>query len=352
MSLQAQVHAPNRGAVPFVALAGCVMLSAGYSGNATAATLTVGTGQRYATVAAAVAASHDGDTINVLAGVYPNDFAEIRTKITLVAVGGQARMVAQGAISNGKAIFITDTDITIQGFRFSGATVTDANGANGAGIRYQGGRLTIDRCYFLNNQEGLLAASVSGGTIKITNSEFAHNGATTGPSAGYTHNLYVNNIATLDIENSYFHDANIGHEIKSRAQTTIINNTRVVDGPNGTASYSVDLPNGGLAMISNSEIEQGPHSGNPAIVSFGEEGGIYSGSKLTMTNTLIENDLSSPSVLALRNASATAAQLTGNSVYGLAPKQLATGPANVSGTQYLSTEPPIATSHPWAVQAK
>ena len=73
-------------------------------------TLTVGQGQEYSTIAAAVAASHDGDVIQVQAGTYTNDFAEIKTKITLEGVGGMVHMVATGPIPNDKGILVTDTD--------------------------------------------------------------------------------------------------------------------------------------------------------------------------------------------------------------------------------------------------
>ena len=56
-------------------------------------TLTVGQGQQYATISAAVNASHDGDVIQVQAGTYTNDFATINTKITLQGVGGMVHMV-------------------------------------------------------------------------------------------------------------------------------------------------------------------------------------------------------------------------------------------------------------------
>jgi hypothetical protein len=49
------------------------------------ATLTVGKGQQYSTISAAVKASHDGDVVQVQAGTYTNDFATINTKITLQA---------------------------------------------------------------------------------------------------------------------------------------------------------------------------------------------------------------------------------------------------------------------------
>ena len=85
-------------------------------------------------------------------------------------------------------------------------------------IRYEGGNLTLNNVYFHNNQDGLLGAADLAGTISINNSEFAFNGI----GDGKTHNLYVGDIANLTITNSYFHDAIVGHEIKSRAENTTI----------------------------------------------------------------------------------------------------------------------------------
>ena len=259
--------------------------------EADGATLIVGPGEQYATIAAAVAASANGDTIDVQAGTYTNDFAEIATQITLQAVGGRVTLKATQPPLQDKGILITDTNVTITGFTFEGARIPNSLGGNGAGLRYQGGALVLNKCYFHNNQDGLLGDADPTGTITITNSEFAYNGDKTGPNAGYTHNIYIGAIASADIESSYFHDANVGHEIKSRAAATTVNNTRVVDGPTGTASYSIDLPNGGVANITNDQIEQGPDSENPVIISYGEEGSIIPGSALTVSNTLIENDL-------------------------------------------------------------
>jgi hypothetical protein len=60
-----------------------------------AATLRVGPGQTYATIAAAIAASRDGDTLLVHAGTYIDDFTSPEHRITLQAVGGM--VVLQGA---------------------------------------------------------------------------------------------------------------------------------------------------------------------------------------------------------------------------------------------------------------
>ena len=198
-------------------------------------TLSVGSGRAYETIAAAVAAAHDGDTIAVDAGTYSNDFAEIGKKITLTAIGGFAHLRASGLVPNRKAILITDTDVTINGFYFSGAQVSAGDGGNGAGIRYQGGNLVLNGCYFVDNQDGILGVGDGGGTVTVRKSEFFRNGAPTGPSAGLTHNLYLGGLALLTVEDSYFHGAQVGHEFKSRAKKTIIKNSRFVDGPTGTA---------------------------------------------------------------------------------------------------------------------
>jgi Ca2+-binding RTX toxin-like protein len=306
------------------------------------ATLTVGQGQQFSTISGAVAASHDGDLIQVQAGTYVNDFAEIKTKITLEGVGGMVHMEATGPIPNDKGILVVDTDATIDHFEFSGAT--GASG-NAAGIRYQGGALTLTNDYFHDNQDGLLSNPSTTGTITIKTSEFAHNGS----GDGYTHNLYVGDIAKLTIQDSYFHDAVVGHEIKSRAEVTEISNTRIFDN-SGSASYSVDLPNGGQATLTNNLIEQGPNSGNPNIVAYGEEGSLHANSSLTMSGDTVLNDLGRGTLL--WDASGTKATLIGNQVYGLSDSQIVSGSgASVSGTTHLASEPALDTSNPWATAA-
>jgi hypothetical protein len=300
-------------------------------------TLTVGVGKEFSTISAAVAASHDGDVIAVDAGTYTNDFATITTKITIEGVGGVAHLVATTAPS--KAILVTDADVTINHLEFSGAANADGNGA---GIRYEAGNLVIANSYFHDNQDGLLAADNPSGSITIANSEFSHNGA----GDGFTHNLYVGKIANLTVTNSYFHDAVLGHEIKSRAANTNISNSRIFDGPSGTAIYSIDLPIGGNAVLSNNVIEQGPNSQNPIIVAFGEAGGLYANSSLQLTRNTILNDLPSASARLLSNATSITASLSDNGVFGLTSSQYVNGPATIVNMTTLNSEPALDTSSP------
>jgi len=307
--------------------------------------LTVGSGQQFASLGAAVAASHDGDVLQVQAGTYTNDFATINTKITIEGVGGMVHLLATQSPPDGKAILTTNTDVTLDNIELSGAQVNDGNGA---GIRYQGGNLTLNDCYIHDNQDGLLAGSTGGtGSITIKGSEFAHNGT----GDGSTHNLYVGDIGSLTIDGSYFHDAVVGHEIKSRVEQTTITNSRVQDGSTGTASYSIDLPNGGNALIQGDTIEQGPASQNPGIITFDEEGGVHANSSLTVTGNTILNDLSSPSASAVWNASGALASVTGNAIYGLPASEVVRGTATVSGNTALQTEPALVTTSPWTAPA-
>ncbi len=133
----------------------------------------------------------------------------------------------------------------------------------------------------------------------------------------------------------------VGHEIKSRAMTTSIKDSVIADGLTGTASYSVDLPNGGNDTITNTFIEQGPQSQNPAIIHFGGEGTPYDGSSLSISNDTIVNDLNSGSARAVLNQTSIPVSFTANQVFGLTDGQIATGPVSESGTTFLTTEPPI-----------
>ncbi len=302
--------------------------------------LNVGSGSQFSTIAAAVAASHDGDTLQVQAGTYVNDFATINTRITLQGVGGMAHLLATVAPPDGKAILTTNTDVTLDRLEFSGAAVPDENGA---GIRYQAGNLVLTNSYIHDNQDGILGGGGATGSITIGNSEFAHNGI----GDGRTHNIYIGDVASLAIDSSYFHDALVGHEIKSRAEQTTITNSRIQNGSNGTASYGIDLPNGGSTLIQGNVIQKGPASQNPVVIAFGEEGGVHAGSSLTVAGNTILNDLDSRSARAVWNAAGAPASVTGNSIYGLAAGQIVLGAAATSGNTILGTEPALVTNSPW-----
>lgn len=225
----------------------------------------------YATVGAAVAAANDGDTIEIAAGIYTGSGIVVTLSVdnlTIRGIGGQAHLNAEGVvISNRKAIFVTTGDnITLENIEFSNAVVPDENGA---GIRHEGGLLTVRNCYFHDNENGILTSGQDHGELFIENSGFDANGL---GRAGYTHNIYVGHIRKFTMQYSCSHHATHGHNVKTRAAENHIRYNRIMDEDTGNASYQIDIPNGGLTYVIGNTIHQGMNAENSTMISYAAEG--------------------------------------------------------------------------------
>ena len=301
------------------------------------AVLTVGSGEQYQTIASAVAAAQPGDTLNVDAGTYTNDFPAVINGLTVEGIGGQVNLAATEQPLNNEAYFETEGNVALKNLTFSGVTVPDGNGS---GVRYQGGTLSVQDCAFASDQNGLFANPDANGSVSIDRSEFYDDGT----GDGHTHDIYIQQINEFSLINSYVHDANAGHEVKSRAENNTITGDRIYDNQS-TASYSIDLPNGGNAVISNDTIEQGPNSQNSAIIDYGEEGDLYGSNTVALNNDTVVNDLPSGGALLFANNGGAAVSAAGNTVYGLSPDQLGGG-IPVGGFAFTSVRPALDTTSP------
>jgi len=245
--------------------------------------LRVGPTRTLRTPSAAAAVVRDGDTVLIDPGTYPGDVATwTRNGLTLRAASGWVRLPARGKNAQGKAIWVIAGDRTrVEGIEFSGARVPDKNGA---GIRQEGAGLVVTRSIFRDNENGILAGANPRSDIVIRDSRFIGGGA----GDGYSHNLYIGDVRSLTITGSVFASASVGHEVKSRAaRTTLLGN--LITDRNGTASYSVDIPNGGRTLIAGNVIIQGPRSENPALVSYGAEGFTHPSRQLWLVNNTLVN---------------------------------------------------------------
>ena len=97
------------------------------------------------------------------------------------------------------------------------------------------------------------------GTIVVQGSAFDHNGIAT----RLGHNLYIGDVAQFTMTNSVSEDAMVGHEVKSRAFNNDIENNLIKDGPTGTSSYDIDIPNGGNALIQGNTIKRARKAKTP-----------------------------------------------------------------------------------------
>jgi len=321
--------------------------------TASAATLTVGPGKTYATPCAAIAVANPGDTVLVSVGTaaYTDSCAIGVAGLTVRGVGGQPKIDLSGTDhpANYKGIYdVTANDVTLANLELTGANISDANGANGAGIRDEADGLVVTGCYIHDNQDGILATPAStGSTLVVEYTQLFHNGLGDGcTSGGCTHNIYVgsSNMETFIFAFNWSHDvasgnSETGHLLKTRAQNSYILYNQLA-GEIGTDSYELDIPQGGLGVVVGNVIQKGAAAENPTLLTYGEEGLLNTTSQLYVGNNTFVSDLASSVTFIKVAAGAT---LT-------AHNNLFAGTGTLSSTGALSADN-LATSSPMFVAA-
>ena len=288
--------------------------------------ISVGPHEKYRKIEDAVNAAKDGDTVTVQAGTYTESFT-VSKKLKLIGKGS-VHIIAPKVIPNQKAVIVSRADLTLENIELSGAKVPDKNGA---GVRQEKGNLTLTGCRLHNNENGILAGAVQDAELTVRKSEFYLNGH----GDGYSHGIYAGKIKKLTVEDSYFHDTKVGHHIKSRALSTEINRNRLDDGK-GDASYSIDIPNGGTALIRENTIIQGEKSQNQTMLSYGAEGNLHSPSSILAEKNVFENHLKKGSI-AVKNSTSVKAVLKDNVFKNVA--KILDGPGTVTPSAETETKP-------------
>ncbi len=299
--------------------AGWISVALSLAPNAFAATLTVGPGQAYALPSKAIAAARPGDTIHILAGTYRDCAAWTTDNLTIE--GDDGAVLADKICQNAGILVVNAPRATLRGLTLQGAAVPDGNGS---GVRANGLFLTIEHCTFRDNQDGILAANNPAATLLVRTSTFDGNGACL-PDKGCAHGIYAGFVGLFRVENSHFSRALVGHHIKSRARRTEIVGNTITDGPDGTSSYLVDLPNGSNLTMTGNTLEKGPRTQNRnAAVSIGEEGGKRAPGEIVITgNSFVNNG---PPTVFVRNSGKDRAKLSANDLKG--PVRMLSGPGS------------------------
>ncbi len=279
------------------------------SGAAQARTLLVGPGRLLHLPSGAAAIAAPGDRIEIDPGVYEDCAVWRADHLTITGAG--PGVVIENRICQGKAIFVTEgASITIARLTLRHARAPEHNGA---GIRAEGGDLTLRAVRFLDNEDGILAAAAPRATIRIEDSVFEGNGVCAPVCA---HGIYVNDLAKLSVIRSRFFETHDGHHIKSRARVTELIGNTLTDGPRGTSSYLVDLPNGGALLMQDNTLEKGPKTENTGTaIAIGEEGVTHPNGTITLTANHFTNDGPTETVF-VRNLSPIPARLRGNVFVG------------------------------------
>jgi len=228
--------------------------------------LRVGPAQKLKTPSAAARIARDGDIVEIAAGTYRRDVAVWEAKgLWIRASGGQAVLASGGRTAGNMGIWVIRGDNTIvEGFRFTGARSPERNGS---GIRLLANNLLVRKSEFHDNETGILTYNEPGGEVLVEHSVFTNNGA----GDGYSHNIYVGRTDRLIFRFNYSAGTWIGHQLKSRAHENFILYNRLADEDEGKSSYTLDLPDGGFALVLGNELQQGPYTVNKHMVSLGAE---------------------------------------------------------------------------------
>ena len=252
--------------------------------------LRVGPDHEFTRPSEAAAAARAGDVIEIEAGLYSGDSTSWRANnLTIRGVGGLARLDAAGAkLFQDKAIWVISGDnVRIENIEFFNAKSRDRNGA---GIRAEGARLFVRRCFFHDNESGILTARPPRGfehsEIRVEQSEFARNGH----ANGLSHQIYVGPTRRFVFRFNYVHETFIGSSVKSRAETSIVSYNRIVDGAKGRGNYSIDISNGGRAYVVGNTIQQSPLTENPTLLTFAPEPKRHQKNELYLVNNTFVND--------------------------------------------------------------
>jgi hypothetical protein len=218
---------------------------------------------------AALDQAQDGDTIDLLPGEYNEAHAVLENRRLTLRGVGQRPVINGGGKPSGKhkaMWLVRGGEIMLENLQFRGMRAADGEGA---AVRLEGGRLTVKRCEFFDNEYGIQTTHDDRAELAIQDSVIGMAPKVVG---GLHHLLTVGRIAKLTVSGSRFQQGFEGHLIKSRARESVIAYNFLHDGQRGGASYEIELPAGGMATIIGNVIAQGSESQNRVVVAYGTDG--------------------------------------------------------------------------------
>lgn len=255
--------------------------------------LTVGPGRTYSSIEKAVRVAPAGATIDVYENPSGYDGVAVRIAtpgLTIVGMGRTpVRLDGRGFDYSGvgsvpRAIFQIDpggAGATIRNFVLTGAHNASHNGA---GVRINGAdRVTVEACDIVGNDMGVMSAGAGSPRADaadqtISGCHIHANGDAADP--GYNHNLYLGGMSAT-LRRCEVDHALTGHNIKSRAHFTLVEDCYVHDSANREFDFveaaETERPNSNAVLV-NCVIDKAPNcAGNRAVIHFGREHGIRRG---------------------------------------------------------------------------
>jgi hypothetical protein len=239
------------------------------------------------TLPEAIRQAADGDVIELMPGDYTERLVIENRRLTIrgprgsdmVKIVGSAKPMAERALWT-----IKGGDMLLQDLEFRGARSAEGSGA---ALRQQGGKLTLRRCRFFDNEHGLVASNDAKAEVVVEGGVFGRAPRIVG---ALPHLVTIGRIARFHVSGARFQQGFEGHLLKTRARENLIAYNFIHDGLRGGASLEIDIAQGGIATVIGNVIGQGSESQNPVLLSYGSEEGGWDVNRLHVAhNTFINH---------------------------------------------------------------
>jgi hypothetical protein len=223
----------------------------------------------HSTIAAAIAAASDGDTIEIPSAT-PREPFMITKNLSIRADGVKwdfSDFPSGNLAGGGKAVIVPASAASIiYGFEISGAGLDASHGDLTAALRNESaGWCTITDCYFHGNQNGI-ASGYYNAVMEVKRVRLQGNGLNP-PGEGQTHNLYVNQINQLTMEDCESWGPTDGHALKFRGYRLIIKGGRY----ESSMGRSIDVPDGGKFTVTGATFDKDPQAVNGTMIGYMSE---------------------------------------------------------------------------------
>lgn len=263
----------------------------------------------YPSLSTAADALSNGDTLLIGPGVYPTAMVIRADDVTIRGLG---HVAFEGKTAEGKAALVIKGDRTrVENIECRQISVRDQNGAC---IRLEGSDLEIHHSYFHDAENGVLTGR-NPGRVLIDNSRFERLG-----KRGQAHGIYIGG-GELHIRDSQFlQSVDEGHEVKSRASRTFIERS-IIASLDGRDSRLIDVPNGGVLIVTDSILAQGRASSNADLIGYGLEGRLHTVQSVQLSRNLVLLERPAGNQLLHMYQGAKPAQVDGNIIVGTARDQ-------------------------------
>jgi hypothetical protein len=229
---------------------------------------------KYQTLAAALGALGNGQTLDIKPGHYREDCgASSASNITIRCVGGKAVFYKTFA---GKAVLnLEGNNVLVQNICGIGCTNGDSNGG---AVRFEGATITVENMEADLCEMPYLSGLKHPDSIETIIRPRIRRTEGRSPQGGIGHGPYFGKCAEARIVDPDIDGTVSGHLVKSRAAKLVVDGGRLIEGPH--TSRAIDACLGGVVQLNGRlHIEQGPETDNYDIIGYGAECPMIAGAR-------------------------------------------------------------------------